>query len=1138
MFDSAGDLFVANESSSTVKEFSPSGIRISAGSSTSVTITAEDQYNNIVTGFSDSVTLSDSLGGASFSVNPVVSFSGGTASLTATLDTAGTQSITATDPTATITGTSSPITVTPAAASTVIISASPTSAVAVGSEFQVNTYTTGNQLGSKVASDAAGDYVITWTDYSGEDGSANGIFAQRYNAAGVTQGSEFQVNTYTTGNQSGAAVAMDSAGDFVIAWVSTGQDGNDLGIFAQRYTSTGSAWGSEFQVNTYTTGAQEVVSAAMDSAGDFVIAWTSAGQDGSSLGIYAQRYASTGSALGSEFQVNTYTTGGQDAASVAMDSAGDFVIAWNSLGEDGSDYGIFAQRYASTGAALGSEFQVNTYTTGYQKFPVAAMDSAGDFVIAWTDYNGEDGSGKGIFAQRYNSSGVAQGSEFRVNTYTTGDQEDASIAMDSAGDFVIAWTDYSGEDGSGYGVYAQQYSAAGTALGSEFRVNTYTTSNQVFPSVKMDSAGDFVIAWQSGYFSSSQPTQDGSDYGVYAQRYDAQTVLTAGSTTSVRITVHDQFGNAVTGDTITLSDSLGGETFTTGAFSAAGVATFTATLDKAGTQTLTAADTSATISGSSGPITVTPAAASKLVVSAGVVVAGSEFLVNSYTTGYHDDPKVASDAAGDYVIAWQIDGQDGSGYGIFAQRYNSSGVPQGSEFQVNTYTTSYQGADYGNSLSVAMDAAGDFVIAWQSYTQDGSNYGIYAQRYNASGVPQGSEFKVNTYTTGSQAAPTVAMDSAGDFVVAWESVGEDGSGYGIYAQRYNSSGVTQGSEFQVNTYTTSDQDLPAAAMDSTGDFVIIWESKGQDGSGYGIFAQRYNSSGMAQGSEFRVNTYTTGNQGFYYEGAPAVAMDSAGDFSIAWESYGQDGSNYGIFSQRYNSSGAAQGSEFQVNTYTTGIQNLPAAAMDSAGDLVIIWASDGQDGSGYGIFAQRYNSSGVAQGSEFQVNTYTTGNQGYYYGGEPSVAMDSAGDFLIAWDSYGENGLDYSYGIYAKRYTAPPTKFSAGGTTNVVVTAEDQFGNVATGFSDSVTLSDNLGGASFSALSFSGGVATATATLDKAGADHHGHGYVAWHRQRRHIECPHRHVGRGQQASGLCVIGKFDRRRHEQRYHHSRRSIQ
>ncbi len=293
---------------------------------------------------------------------------------------------------------------------------------------------------------------------------------------------------------------------------------------------------------------------------------------------------------------------------------------------------------------------------------------------------------------------------------------------------------------------------------------------------------------------------------------------------------------------------------------------------------------------------------------------GPEFEVNSYTTGAQAQPKIATDLAGDYVVVWQSYGADGSGYGIFAQRYNAAGIAQGSEFQVNTDTAGNQ-----EFPVVAMDAAGDFVVAWQSYGEDGSQYGIYAQRYNASGAAAGGEFLVNSYVTGQQMLPSVAMDFEGDFVVAWESNDEDGGGFGIYAQQFNSSGVAQGSQFQVNSYTAGDQRRPAVAMDAAGDFVIAWQSSGEDLSGYGVYAQRYNASAVAQGSEFLVNTYTTGDQRF-----AAAAMDADGDFVITWSSNLEDGASYGIYAQRYNSAGAAQGSEFRVNTYTTMLRPIPA----------------------------------------------------------------------------------------------------------------------------------------------------------------------------------------------------------------------
>ncbi len=113
----------------------------------------------------------------------------------------------------------------------------------------------------------------------------------------------------------------------------------------------------------------------------------------------------------------------------------------------------------------------------------------------------------------------------------------------------------------------------------------------------------------------------------------------------------------------------------------------------------------------------------------------------------------------------------------------------------------------------------------------------------ASAQSLGPEFPVNAYTTSRQNHSAVAADSAGNFVVVWQSVGQDGSGYyGIFGQRFDSLGTPQGGEFQVNSYTTSYQFAPAITSDADGDFVVVWGSNGSagdDSDGYSIQGRRY-----------------------------------------------------------------------------------------------------------------------------------------------------------------------------------------------------------------------------------------------------------------------------------------------------------
>jgi hypothetical protein len=377
---------------------------------------------------------------------------------------------------------------------------------------------------------------------------------------------------------------------------------------------------------------------------------------------------------------------------------------------------------------------------------------------------------------------------------------------------------------------------------------------------------------------------------------------------------------------------------------------------------------------------------------------GSEFQVNNYTTNKQYGPSIASDSAGNFVVVWSSYGQDGDSYGVFGQRYDAAGAPQGGEFQVNTYTTGGQGFP-----AVASDASGNFVVVWTSDGEDGSQGGIFAQRYDASGTPRGSEFRVNTYTTGWQSYPSVASDHAGNFVVVWNSYGQDGDAYGVFAQRYDASGAPRGDEFQVNTYTTSHQMTPSVASDAAGNFVVVWQSYWQDGQEFDVFARRFDASGVPRGAEFRVNTNT-----IYQQEAAAVAADAAGNFVVAWQSLDQDGDATGIFAQRFDSS-APQGAEFQVNTYTTSYQEYPSVAADAAGNFVVAWQSDGQDGAGRSVFARRYDAAGTPRGAELQVNTYTTSDQ---LGA--AVASDSAGNLVVAWHSLGQDGD--TGGIFGQRY--------------------------------------------------------------------------------------------------------------------------
>jgi hypothetical protein len=414
---------------------------------------------------------------------------------------------------------------------------------------------------------------------------------------------------------------------------------------------------------------------------------------------------------------------------------------------------------------------------------------------------------------------------------------------------------------------------------------------------------------------------------------------------------------------------------------------------------------------------------------------GNEFQVNTYTTDDQGASAVATDSNGNFVVVWESLGSPGSDSGypvpgrgdyhtsfsVQGQRYDASGSPIGQQFQVNTYTTSEQFAP-----SVSSDAAGNFVVVWESGGSAGtdtgggsgcscsSSWSVQGQRYDASGFPVGEQFQVNTYTPHNQLQPSVAMDPSGSFVVVWESFGSAGSetsSYSIQGQRYDARGSRVGREFQVSTDTTDQHRTPAVAIGPNSNFVVVWESIETAGPNnfisWSVQGQRYDASGSPVGRQFQVNTYTAGELA---AADPFVAIDPKGNFVVVWDGYGSAGSDnfysgFSVQGQRYDASGAPVGEQFQVNTDTPSDQADPSVASDSAGNFVVVWDSAGVFGSGdtVSIQGQRFDARGSPVGDQFQINTYATNNHFY-----PSVAMRPNGNFVVVWDSNGSPGTDTS----------------------------------------------------------------------------------------------------------------------------------
>jgi len=317
-------------------------------------------------------------------------------------------------------------------------------------EFLVNSTVAKSQSNPDVAVADDGKFVVVWESWD-QDGRDRGVYAQIYKNTGEKQGSEFRINTTTLYSQSRPVVKYFSNGNFIVAWESWRQDNPSqagYGVYAQIFSSDGVRIGNEFPVNTYVVDYQWFADIETFDDNSFIIVWCSWEEDGDDGGIYAQRFNADASKLGNEIQINRSTPQYQWLPRIVKTNANHFAVVWSSWKQDGSREGVYAAFFDSEGKRLSFETRVNDYTENYQWEPdVAAIDS-NQLLVVWSSWNqfGRDYDviAKHLFLSQaqgyldpefYQHTGGVTTSRFTVHvidsTQLTGDQY--QISFDSTG---------------------------------------------------------------------------------------------------------------------------------------------------------------------------------------------------------------------------------------------------------------------------------------------------------------------------------------------------------------------------------------------------------------------------------------------------------------------------------------------------------------------------------------------------------------------------------------------------------------------------------------------------------------------------------------------------------------------------------
>jgi hypothetical protein len=892
--------------------------------------------------------------------------------------------------------------------------------VPIGDDVQVSNSGFTRKTAPVAAALPDGGFVITWMDYA-VDGHDWGIFGQRFNADGSPAGAGFQVATTTSGGQLNSSVAALTDGGYVVTWSGPDQSSGSFMIYGRRYASDGSAVTGEFIIGAG-TGAQASATGLPD--GGFLVTWNFGG---------AQRYDVDGN------PVDGWSSPALFTPMTAVLADGSLVLAWSILN------GIYAQRYAADGTALDDAFQVGG--AGLSPSVIALCD--GGFAISWT-------SGGDVFARSYAADGTPAGGGVRVNSYTASDQFYASTAALADGGFMVTWFSL-GQDGSDYGSYGQRFTADGTPMGLEFRINQVTQGDQVAErlvggqSVVTLADGRLVQVWYNVdvgnrvlgevyYHLIEVPSADGLAAPAITAipEQDDGTLNAADAVDGTLVTVSLAGTHVIVGDLLTVR--WGSAATTPRALTDADLS--------AGFVTVLV-DATAIASQGSGTVTVTAAltdeAGTGQVVSSGVPVAvdlAAPTIAIATIAG--DDIVSAAEAAAGVVIAGTTSGaEDG--------RLVTIGILEPDDTVVATFTTTVSSGAWSLSITAAevagltegshrvtadvTDAVGNPAVpAGRTFLvdrvppapptivsiADSGDGGI-----NAAEAADGSAVVVSVAGTGAQAGDVLTLNwrahtmsvtltaddvANGSITVAVSSGVIAGQGDGTFdVSAHLTDVVGNVGSSAVPVAVTVDSGAPGVAIAViTGDGTV---DESERAAGFTINGT---TSGVEDGREVTVRV-VDGNGALVTSFVPTVADDA---WTIVVDAATAQLLAHGTYRLTADVSDAAGNAATQAarafsvylptpdmpvpigDQVEVAAGTHPAVAVLVDGSFVVAWVPPLNAGAGMGTFVRRFASDGSPLGEAVLANTESSGYQRL-----PNVTALADGGFLVTWDTVGGDGL-------------------------------------------------------------------------------------------------------------------------------------
>jgi len=390
--------------------------------------------------------------------------------------------------------------------------------------------------------------------------------------------------------------------------------------------------------------------------------------------------------VGPEFRVNVLTADAQRFADVGADAEGNFVVVYHGMDEafTSTGFGAIGQRYDTNGDPIGDSFAIGQ-NYGISSLIKVAVNASGQFVVVW-DFFGSVNNPTGltrVFARQYGSNGEPLGPAFVVPQSSDANNENPNVAIDSAGNFAVTWNRRENLSGPN-SVQARWFSASGTPLTGDITVDMPAANTRI--AIDVSTNGVYAIGW--------------------------------GDTGSHKFRCFDMNGQPLGGSNSIVA-SLGGYLGPTLAFDPDGA--------------------------------IVAAWSGSMVLMQRFTVLGDP-IGPPLVVGNGDTPNLAITAAGEIVVAWSHGPDSAHLRDIYARQFSADLLPTGPAIHVNTYTYYDSSFDQWRALpAVGIDADGDALITWQSWQQDGSWWGVYAQRFI--GSAPGVSF--NTFNNNSPQRSTV-----------------------------------------------------------------------------------------------------------------------------------------------------------------------------------------------------------------------------------------------------------------------------------------------------------------------------------------------------------------------------------------------